>query len=84
MFPSDAGHLRTYTLVNMNAYTESQIAHVYFYGDIKVKKVNLMVRGPSWLTFSKITLLPECKGDWRVEVQDKDSKVIKIVTFRVE
>ena len=82
VFNSDAGKL--YCFTEIKSQTDStQISHVWFYNNKEMAKINLPVKAKSWHTWSAKTIIPAWKGNWRVEIQDKDGNVIATKSFRI-
>ena len=59
------------------------IFHNWFYRD-KLKKQNkLTAKSPRWATFSRIQVQGADKGPWRVEITDKEGKILNILRFSI-
>ncbi len=59
------------------------ISHSWYRRDQLITTKRLSLKTPKWLTFSSIHLREADKGPWRVEIKDKDSKIIKIIRFSI-
>lgn len=63
---------------------DTEAVFVWYKDGQSVAKVNLKInQGARWRTYSSKKLAGE-KGDWKVELQDKDGSVLKSVEFKVE
>ncbi len=83
VFSSDVGKLYCFTKLESQA-ERSKIFHVWFYHDNEMAQINLPVKAKSWRTWSAKTILPEWKGNWKVEVQDSSGNVISSTSFRLK
>jgi Protein of unknown function (DUF2914) len=79
-FPVDVGEVALWTRVSGAAGTTIQ--HVWIYGEYEFP-VSLEIGGSPWRTYSTKAIPPEWAGEWRVEIRDADSSVIKTVRFAV-
>ncbi len=68
-----------FTSVPRNMY----IYHSWYRRDQLITTKRLSLKRPKWLTFSSIHLREADKGPWRVEIKDKNSKIIKIMRFSI-
>ena len=83
VFPADVGKL--YCLTRLyGARTDTEVTHVWFYGDIERARVPLAIRSINFRTFSSKIIRSTETGDWRVEVVDSQNRVLKIIEFKVE
>ena len=83
VFNADAGQLCCYT--KLTSQTDmSKISHVWFYQDKQMTKIDLVMKAKTWRTWSTKTILPDWKGDWRVEVQDSTGNVITSTSFKIK
>lgn len=80
-FPTSAGTLYCYMKI-ANA-TDAQIEHVWYRGNLEMRRMKLNVGGSPWRTWSSKKIGPEAKGDWRCDVV-QDGKVLGSVKFSVE
>ncbi len=62
---------------------ESVIYHKWFSGDKFRTEVKLHVKPPRWSTFSKIRLLKDDKGPWRVEITDQQGIIFQTLRFSI-
>lgn len=83
VFSNNIGKVYCYTRV-MGAKSDTEIVHNWYYNDVQVASVTLGVRSNNWRTFSSKNILPEFKGNWKVEILAKDGQVLKELTFTVE
>ena len=59
------------------------IYHSWYRRDRLITTKRLSLKTPKWSTFSSIQLREADKGPWRVEIKDKNSKIIKIMRFSI-
>jgi hypothetical protein len=83
VFTADVGKLYCFTKL-ISQLDTSEVSHVWFFEDKEMTKVALTMKAKSWRTWSAKTILPEWKGNWRVEVRDSADKVITRITFKVK
>jgi len=69
----------SFSSVPQNMY----IYHSWYRRDQLITTKRLSLKTPKWSTFSTIELREADKGPWRVEIKDKNSKIIKIVRFSI-
>ncbi|MDF1553179.1 MAG: DUF2914 domain-containing protein [Deferrisomatales bacterium] len=82
-FPADVGRVYAYTRV-VGAAGEGSVTHVWYYAGQVKAQVQLSVRSDDWRTWSSKTILPGWTGEWLVEVQGADGRVLASVPFQVE
>jgi hypothetical protein len=83
VFSADAGKLYCFTKIASQA-DSTEISHVWYYKDKEMARIILPVKAKTWRTWSAKTIMPEWKGNWRVEIQDSDGDVITSLSFRVK
>jgi len=59
------------------------IFHNYYFQDRLVAKAKLVIKPPSWKTYSSIQLREPDKGPWRVEVTDSGGRTFKVLRFSI-
>jgi hypothetical protein len=62
----------------------TEITHVWYYGDREMARVTLPVDGSRWRTWSSKQILPEWTGQWMVEAVTADGTVVATQAFNVE
>lgn len=82
-FPADVGRVYAYTRV-VGAAGEGSLTHVWYYAGQVKAQVQLPVRSDDWRTWSSKTILPGWTGEWLVEVQGADGRVLASVPFQVQ
>jgi hypothetical protein len=83
VFAADVGKLYCFTKIKSQPDT-TEISHVWFFEDKEMTKVDLAVKAKTWRTWSAKTILPEWKGDWRVEVRDSEGNAITSISFKLK
>lgn len=64
--------------------TGGVVHHVWYKGKDRLDSRELKVSGSPWRVWSKKTLYPDSKGDWRVEILDGAGVLIQTVAFKVQ
>ena len=62
---------------------ETQIEHKWYYKDTLSTQKRLFLKTPRWSTYSSIQLREADKGPWRVEIVDKNNRILGILRFSV-
>jgi len=81
-YPSSIGRLYCFTELT-DIPSEGTIHHIWYYGNREMARVELPISPPRWRTWSSKTILPEWKGDWRVEIVHGDY-VLTTITFAIQ
>lgn len=76
---------RVYCFLEARKIMEDTTAHfIWYHGETQVADVALPLRkGARWRTYSSKNLGGRT-GDWRVEIQDADGRVLEVIGFAVE
>lgn len=83
VFSANVGRVYAYTRL-AGAAAEGAVTHVWYYaGEVKAQ-VKLTVGADDWRTWSSKTILPQWTGEWLVEVQGADGRVLASLSFRIE
>jgi len=82
-FTSSVGTLYAFSYVS-GISEETQIKHLWFYGDTLMAEVVLRVKPTQWRTYSSKNVLPQWTGEWRVDMTSDDGLVLGSVRFTVE
>jgi hypothetical protein len=61
----------------------TDIAHVWYYGDVERARIPLAVRTGSYRTYSYKTIQPHETGKWHVDVVDSSGTVLETIPFEV-
>lgn len=83
VFAADYGKLFCYTRI-VGAETDTNVTHVWYYGNDVMAEVELAVGSSDWRTYSSKRFLPQWAGEWTVVVQDDDDVVLATIPFRLE
>jgi len=82
-FPSDIS--RVYCFTRITGATDTlTVAHVWYYGDRELARVDLDVKSASWRTWSSKKMDSGWKGAWRVDVVYGDTTVVASKGFILE
>lgn len=82
-FPADVG--KVYLLNHIKgAMGEAAVKNIWYYKNTKVAEVSLKLKSDDWTTYSYVQIMPEQKGDWKVEIVDESGNVLKSLGFSVE
>ena len=81
-FQSAVGRLFCYTKI-VGAEDPTEIAHVWYYGDVERARVSLSVKASTWRTYSSKLIQSHEIGNWRVEVLDSAGNVMETLQFEI-
>ncbi len=82
VFPISLG--RVYSFSSFNQVPDKMfIYHKWFQRDRLVSKKRLTLKPPKWSTFSSMQLRMEDRGPWRVEITDKNGKILSALRFSI-
>ncbi|MBN2122879.1 MAG: DUF2914 domain-containing protein [Deltaproteobacteria bacterium] len=59
------------------------VYHNWFYRDSSTTRIRLTINPPRWGTYSSIQLREADRGPWRVEVTDRDGRLLKVLRFSI-
>ena len=59
------------------------IYHNWFYKDIPSSRIRLVLRPPSWSTYSSIQIRKTDIGPWRVEITDAKGQILRVLRFSI-
>ena len=62
---------------------DTEVTHVWYYGDVERFRIKLPVRSNSWRTFSNKRIQPHETGKWRVEVLGPGDALLKTISFSI-
>lgn len=62
---------------------KTQIQHKWYFKDTLSTQKRLFLKTPRWSTYSSIQLREADKGPWRVEIVDKNNRILGILRFSV-
>ncbi len=83
IFPPTIGTLYAFTKIQ-GPGGESHVLHRWIYdGEVRAE-ISLPVITKSWRTFSSKVILPEWKGEWKVEILAEDGSLLFSLPFVVE
>jgi hypothetical protein len=83
VFSDTVGTVYCFTKLSSSEDSTS-IAHVWYYNDQEMARVNLNVLAKSWRTWSSKTILQEWIGKWRVDAVSEAGEVLKSKAFEVK
>ena len=82
-FPSTVGTLFAFTNIQ-GSEGETQVLHRWIYEGMVKAEIPLSVKSKNWRTFSSKVILPEWKGDWKVEILNEDGSLLFSLPFTLE
>ena len=82
-FPSDIAAVYCYTRI-VGAEDTTVVVHSWHHGQTKIVDVSLPVKSPLWRTWSRKTIAPGGRGEWKVDVIAPDGSVIASKKFFIE
>jgi len=81
-FRNDTGRVFCFTEIATDKYP-TEITHIWIYDKNIEAEIKLPVKSPKWRTFSSKAILPEWKGDWKVEIYSEKGKLIDSIDFKI-
>lgn len=81
-FSPEVEKLYCFTRIN-GAQEDTEVTHVWYYGEIERARISLPVRSASYRTYSSKRIQPHEVGDWHVDVLGPDEKVLKTISFKI-
>ncbi len=82
VFPRQGGTLYCFTRIT-GADVPTTVYHLWYHGEQLMSRVELPVNSPDWRTWSAKGFLDAWQGEWRVEIQDAEDKVLRQVNFQL-
>ncbi len=83
--PEEDGVLRLCCFSEIaGAGTTATVFHIWYWGDREMARVELAVRSARWRTWSTKRILDEWRGEWHVDVTDRDGTILSRLDFSVE
>ena len=79
-FPVSVGELKCFTRI-IGAHEPTTVTHVWYFGMTERGRVDLVIKGSRWRTYSSKKIQAHEVGSWRVEVIDTEGTVLKVVQF---
>ena len=79
-FPVTVGRLCCFTRI-LGANEPTTITHVWYYGMEERARVELIIKGSPWRTYSSKIIQAHEVGSWRVEILDPEGTVLKVMQF---
>jgi hypothetical protein len=75
---------RLYCFTRITGATDdTQVTHVWYYGDVERARITLDVRSSSYRTHSSKKIQAFETGKWRVDILDAAGNVLKSVPFSI-
>jgi hypothetical protein len=62
---------------------KTYIYHNWFHKDIPSSRLRLVLRPPSWSTYSSIQIRKTDIGPWRVEITDAKGQILRVLRFSI-
>jgi len=82
-FSATVGKLYFFTKI-VGAEGNTQVTHVWFFGDTERARVTLSVRASNWRTYSSKRIQAHETGAWRAEILDAEGNTLATARFEVE
>jgi len=80
-FPVSVGELKCFTRV-IGAHEPTTVTHVWYFGMTERGRVELVIKGSQWRTYSSKKIQAHEVGSWRVEVIDTEGTVLAVLQFK--
>jgi hypothetical protein len=81
-FSADVGKLYCFTRIT-GAKDDTEITHVWYYGEIERFRITLPIRSTSYRTYSNKQIQPHEVGGWHVDILGPDGRLLKTVSFKI-
>ena len=81
-FSASVDRLYCFTRI-AGAPADTEVTHVWYYGDIERFRITLPVRSSSYRTYSSKRIQAYETGGWRVEILDSDGTLLKKIPFSI-
>ena len=81
-FPTPVDKLFCFTKI-VGAQDDTNVIHVWYFGETERARVQLSVRSSSWRTYSSKIIQPYEIGDWHVDVLGEDGQLLMVIPFEV-
>ncbi len=81
-FSASVDRLYCFTRIT-GAREDTEVTHVWYYGNIERARIPLSVRSASYRTNSSKRIQAHEAGQWRVEVLGPDGSVLKTISFSI-
>jgi len=65
------------------AAEDTEITHVWYFGDVERARISLAVRSSSYRTYSSKRIQAHETGKWHVDVLDDAGNVLKTISFSI-
>lgn len=60
------------------------ILHIWYWGDREMARIPLSVKGERWRTWSEKRIVDAWRGEWHVDIADREGTVLARLPFSVE
>jgi hypothetical protein len=81
-FSVSVGKLYCFTKI-VGAAEETEVTHVWYFGDQERARVTLPVRAATWRTYSSKMIQAHEIGTWQVEILDANGNSLQTVDFEI-
>ncbi len=81
--PDGVLHLCCFSEIGAPAGPDT-VVHVWYWGQREMASVRLGVKGPRWRTWSTKQILDDWKGEWHVDITDRNGVLLSRLPFSVE
>jgi hypothetical protein len=81
-FKNDVKRVFCFTEIMTDKYP-TEVTHIWIYDKNIEAEIKLPVKSPKWRTYSSKAIMPEWKGNWKVEVYSEKGKLIDSIDFKV-
>ncbi|MBW1743162.1 MAG: DUF2914 domain-containing protein [Deltaproteobacteria bacterium] len=62
---------------------DTYVYHSWFFRNKLSNRIKLSLQPPRWSTFSSIQLREADQGPWRVEITDRDGRLLRLLRFSI-
>ncbi|MBW1859480.1 MAG: DUF2914 domain-containing protein [Deltaproteobacteria bacterium] len=62
---------------------DTYVYHNWFFRDKLSTRIKLSLQPPRWSTFSSVQLREADQGPWRVEIADREGRLLRLLRFSI-
>lgn len=81
-FPLQNGKLYCFTRI-VGAEDQTVVKHLWYRGKQLMSLVELPVNSPDWRTWSATLFQEDWSGEWHVDIQDAEERIMQTVYFQL-
>jgi len=82
VFSVAAGKVFCFTVFS-SVHEKNHVYHAWYHEDKLITKKKLSLEQPQWKTYSSVQLRDDDRGPWRVEILDRNNKLLETLRFSI-